>query len=159
MQNKEYEEHPVRTSGCCECDGRLLIRILTWVAFLHRGLGMNGEQNFAYGLDGIFRLFGDDYLNVKGAQSYDKTIGNELASLDPSFLMVQWERRSEKGLGYNFNYSYTGQQFTPGIGFVQRPGIQGFEGTCCMAGCQVNNQMVQHYCQGKSESVTPDCQT
>jgi len=65
---------------------------------------------------------------VKGAQSYDKEIGNKLASIDPSFFMVQWERRSEEGLGYNFNYSYTGQKFAPGIGFVQRPGIQGFQG-------------------------------
>jgi len=128
MQTKEYEETPSENFGVLRMR-RQVINPNSYVGGIFTSrLGMNGEQNFAYGLDGIFRLFGDDYLNVKGAQSYDKTIGNELASLDPSFLMVQWERRSEKGLGYNFNYSYTGQQFTPGIGFVQRPSIQGFEG-------------------------------
>jgi hypothetical protein len=42
--------------------------------------------------------------------------------------MLNWERRSEEGFAYNLNYSYSGQKFNPGIGFVQRPGIQGFQG-------------------------------
>ena len=42
--------------------------------------------------------------------------------------MLNWERRSEEGFAYNFNYSYSGQKFQPGIGFVQRPGMQGFQG-------------------------------
>jgi hypothetical protein len=41
---------------------------------------------------------------------------------------VNWERRSEEGFAYNLNYSYSGQKFNPGIGFVQRPGMQGFQG-------------------------------
>jgi hypothetical protein len=41
---------------------------------------------------------------------------------------VQWEKRSEKGFAYNVNYSYNGPLFNPGIGFVQRPAIQGFNG-------------------------------
>jgi hypothetical protein len=128
MQTKEYEETPGENFGVLRMRRQVINpNSYAGVIFTSR-LGMNGDQNFAYGLDGIFRLFGDDYLSVKGAQSYDKKIGNELASLDPSFISVQWERRSEKGLGYNFNYMYTGQKFAPGIGFVQRPGIQGFQG-------------------------------
>jgi hypothetical protein len=79
-------------------------------------------------MDGIFKLFGDDYLSVRMAQTYDNTIDNKLASTDPSFLLVNWERRSEKGFTYNLLYSFSGEQFNPGIGFVQRPGIQGFSG-------------------------------
>jgi hypothetical protein len=90
-------------------------------------LGMDGAQNFAYGLDGIFKLFGDDYLNLKAAQTYDSKIGNSIGSLDPAFFLVNWERRSEEGFAYLFNYTYTGQQFNPGIGFVMRPGIQGIQ--------------------------------
>jgi hypothetical protein len=76
-------------------------------------------------VDGIFRLFGDDYLNVKWAQSYDTEIESKLSSLDPSFILLNWERRSEEGFAYDFNYSYSGQKFSPGIGFVRRNGVQG----------------------------------
>ena len=88
-------------------------------------LGMNGNQNLAYGVDGIFRLFGDDYLNVKWAQTYDNKTDSKTNSLDPSFIMVNWERRSERGFAYNLNYTYLGQEFNPGVGFVMRRGIQG----------------------------------
>jgi hypothetical protein len=88
-------------------------------------LGMNGGQNLAYGVDGIFRLFGDDYLNVKWAQTYDSKIDTKMNSLDPSFIMVNWQRRSERGFAYNMNYTYLGQEFKPGVGFVMRRGVQG----------------------------------
>jgi hypothetical protein len=88
-------------------------------------IGMDGKQNFSYGVDGIFRLFGDDYLNVKWAQSYDSEIDSKLSSFDPSFILINWERRSEEGFAYDFNYSYSGLKFNPGIGFVRRNGLQG----------------------------------
>jgi hypothetical protein len=91
-------------------------------------IGMNGAQNYAYGADGIFRLFGDDYLNVKWAQSYDSKTDNDMTSLDPSFLMIDWERRSEEGFAYKLNYTYSGLEFNPGIGFVMRGGVQGLNG-------------------------------
>jgi hypothetical protein len=88
-------------------------------------IGMDGKQNFAYGIDGIFRLFGDDYLNVKWAQSYDTEIDSKLSSLNPSFILLNWERRSEEGFAYAIDYSYSGTRFNPGIGFVMRNGVQG----------------------------------
>ena len=91
-------------------------------------LGMNGQQNFAYGVDGIFKLFGQDYLDVKVAQTYDKEIDNKLASIDPTFFRINWERRTDKGFAYNLTYSYSGKQFDPGIGFVQKASLQGVDG-------------------------------
>jgi hypothetical protein len=88
-------------------------------------VGMDGKQNFTYGVDGIFRLFGDDYLNVKWAQSYDTGIDSKLSSLDPSFVLLNWERRSEEGFAYSLDYSYSGTKFNPGIGFIMRNGVQG----------------------------------
>jgi hypothetical protein len=93
-------------------------------------IGKGGSQNYAYGLDGIFRVFGDDYFTVKMARTYDKE--SDTVSMDfikPTFMMANWERRSQKGLAYNFTYSYSGERFNPGIGYVQRPAIQGFEGS------------------------------
>jgi hypothetical protein len=86
---------------------------------------MDGKQNFSYGVDGIFRLFGDDYLIAKWAQSYDTEIDSKLSSLDPSFFLLNWERRSEEGFAYNLDYTYAGTKFNPGIGFIMRQGVHG----------------------------------
>lgn len=91
-------------------------------------VGMNGTHNIAYGLDGIFRVFKDDYLNLKWAQTYDSRTGNSLSSLNSSFIYFDWERRSEKGLAYRMNYIRAGEQFNPGAGFLMRGGVQGING-------------------------------
>ena len=95
------------------------------VGFFTSRIVLNGDNNLAYGLDGIFRLFGDDYLNVKWSQTYDSELDNTLGSLDPSFFLINWQRRSEKGFSYNVGYFYSGQEFTPGIGFVRMEAVQG----------------------------------
>jgi hypothetical protein len=42
--------------------------------------------------------------------------------------MVDWEKRSEQGFAYRLNYTYSGRQFMPGVGFVMRGGVQGVSG-------------------------------
>jgi hypothetical protein len=128
MQTEEFEETPGENFGVLRMRHQVINPNSFVGGIFTSRLSMNGEQNYAYGLDGIFRLFGDDYLNVKAAQSQDKEIESNPASLDPSFFMLNWERRSEEGFAYNLNYSYSGEKFDPGIGFVQRPAIQGFQG-------------------------------
>ena len=125
MQTDKHEETPGENFGVLRLR-RQVINPNSYVGgIMTSRLGMNGDQNIAYGLDGIFRLFGDDYLNLKWSQTYDNKIGSKMNSLDPSFIMVNWERRSEEGFAYNLNYTYVGQKFNPGIGFVMREGVQG----------------------------------
>jgi len=125
MQTEKHEETPGENFGVLRMR-RQVINPNSYVGgIITSRLGMNGEQNIAYGLDGIFKLFGDDYLNVKWSQTYDSKIGNKLNSFNPSFVMVNWERRSEEGFAYNLNYTYAGQEFNPGVGFVMRKGVQG----------------------------------
>ena len=79
-------------------------------------LGVNGNYNIGYGLDGIFRLFGQDYLDLKFAQTYETgAVSNNF--MKPTRMAVDWTRRSTKGLGYTMGYSYSGLNFNPGIGF------------------------------------------
>jgi hypothetical protein len=79
-------------------------------------LGADGSYNFAYGLDGIFRVFGDDYLDVRWSQTFEDGVNNNSLK-DPTFLMATWERRSIKGLSYGLGYTQSGEHFNPGIGF------------------------------------------
>ncbi len=129
MQTAEHEETTGENYGVLRMR-RQVINQNSYVGGIFTSrLGMNGFHNLAYGLDGIFRLFGDDYLNVKWSQTYDSETGNKINSLDPSFIMLDWQRRSEKGFAYSLNYTYSGLKFNPGTGFIMRGGIQGFNGS------------------------------
>jgi len=127
MQTAEHEEIAGENFGVIRMRRQVINPNSYLGGIFTSRIGMDGKQNFTYGVDGIFRLFGDDYLNVKWAQSYDTEIDSKLSSLDPSFILFKWERRSEEGFAYDFNYSYSGNKFNPGIGFIMRNGVQGGE--------------------------------
>jgi hypothetical protein len=83
-------------------------------------IGTDGSYNTAYGMDGIFKISDNDYLNIKLAQVLDKTSRNKVLSLDPTELFLTWNRFNQKGLNYNFTYARSGKDFNPGIGFFAR---------------------------------------
>jgi hypothetical protein len=88
-------------------------------------IGTDGNYNVAYGVDGIFRLFGDDYLDVRMAQTYETGADNKFFSLDPTFAGIRWERRNDEGFAYDLSYTFTGQQMNPAMGFMRRNDVQG----------------------------------
>ena len=89
-------------------------------------IGTDGSYNVAYGLDGIFRLFGDDYLDVRVAQTMEDTLENRVLSGDPTFFGIRWERRTDEGFAYDISYNYIGTQLNPDMGFLMRNNIHGF---------------------------------
>jgi hypothetical protein len=89
-------------------------------------IGTDGSYNVAYGLDGIIRMFGDDYLDVRFAQTYETGAANKFFSPDPTFAAITWERRTDEGFAYDLSYSFTGEQMNPEVGFLRRNNIQGF---------------------------------
>lgn len=82
--------------------------------------GTDGTYNEVVGFDGIVRIFGDDYLDVKYAQSFDEKYRNKAISPDASRIWFDWQRRNEKGLGYNFFFTRAGEKFEPDLGFEFR---------------------------------------
>jgi hypothetical protein len=85
-------------------------------AMITSRLGTDGSYNLAYGTDGIFRLFGNDYLTLIWSQTFEDSVKNS-SILEPTRLMVTWERRSKKGLGFDIGYMQSGIHYNPGIGF------------------------------------------
>lgn len=83
-------------------------------------LGVNGSYNTAVGMDGIIRVFGDDYFSFHWAHSFENGQESKTAVFYPSRLGFNWERRTVKGVGYNLSFSRTGEDFNPGMGFVMR---------------------------------------
>ena len=124
MQTDQFGDIPSENFGVFRMRRRVINENSYLGGIFTSRLGMDGSHNFAYGLDGIFRVYGDDYLDVKVAQTYDSQLDNKLNTLDPMFFSINWERRSEEGFVYQFEYSYTGQEFEPGIGFVRQGSMQ-----------------------------------
>jgi hypothetical protein len=79
-------------------------------------LGSDGSYNFAYGIDGIFRVSGNYYLDLRWTQTYENGVSNRSLK-ENSLLMATWENRSTKGFGYDLGYTQSGNHFNPGIGF------------------------------------------
>ena len=92
-------------------------------------ISTDGRQNFAYGIDGLIRVIGDEYFVFKYAQTFDNKVSEQLKAnnqqTNPVFFYSSWERRKLRGLAYKASVKYSGQHFTPGVGYVQRPGLYG----------------------------------
>lgn len=82
----------------------------------------NGHYNLVYGLDGNINVFGDDYMVVKWAQSFDKTVIDSSRSnqFNAGRAFFSWERRRQIGFTYSAGISWAGRDYIPGVGFENR---------------------------------------
>lgn len=85
-------------------------------------LGVDGQYNLAYGVDGSFRLYGDDYLTFQWAHTVDEKEGFQRSSLpsESGRFSAEFERRLQDGLGYETGFVWSGPDYNPGMGFIQR---------------------------------------
>jgi len=88
-------------------------------------LGMNGTYNIAYGLDGKFWVKNRDFLIFRMAQTFEDEAGNQMLEMSPTRLLLQWQRPSQIGLGYDIQYIYSGEDYNPGIGFGRKKSYHG----------------------------------
>ena len=85
-------------------------------------LDAEGRYNIAYGFDSSVRVFGDDYVTVKWAQTFDDEIidtsGFDFAK--SGMYQVQLNRRRNIGLNYWGSWTRAGIDFQPEMGFTTR---------------------------------------
>lgn len=91
-------------------------------AILTSRVGRDSESNYVLGFDGSFRLFGQDYLTMKWAQSFDGSADQGSLNLDRTRAQIVWERRTIEGLGYDFRINHSGSDYEPDLGFQGRLG-------------------------------------
>ncbi|MFC2125026.1 DUF5916 domain-containing protein [Bacteroidota bacterium] len=120
MQTEKFEDLPSENFNVMRLRKQVINPYSYIGGMVTSRIGNRDSWNTAYGIDGIFRLFGDDYLTLKWAQSFENDKKNQVVTLAPSKIYVNWNRRSEKRLGYNLSYSRSGHDFNPGIGFERR---------------------------------------
>lgn len=117
MQTASFEDLPSENFGVFRAKKRVFNEYSYAGGMITSRLGVDGTYNLAYGLDGVIRLFGDEYLTIRWAQTFQESAKNQPLSLDPTRFMVHWERRKRDGFSYLFAGSYSGTDFDPGIGF------------------------------------------
>lgn len=79
----------------------------------------DGTYNVAFGLDGAFRISGDDYLTVRVAQSADDSLTPSLGAgfAENGFVQLRLRRRRENGFGYQAWFTRWEENFVPATGF------------------------------------------
>ncbi|MCG8608341.1 DUF5916 domain-containing protein, partial [bacterium] len=82
----------------------------------------NGTYNVAYGLDGVVRLFGEEYLTLKWVQSFDEAHvnGDNYKPFAAGRAVLNWRRRKIQGLYYDLDLTWSGPNYLPAMGFTRR---------------------------------------
>jgi len=85
-------------------------------------LDADGGYNVVLGLDGIIRVLGDEYLTLKWIKSFDDSQANadQGEFLQNSRAVFNWTRRKIQGLNYDIGLTWSGRDYSPGLGFVRR---------------------------------------
>ena len=83
-------------------------------------IATDGQYNTGYGIDGIFKLFGNDYLIINYAQTFGDSLSNEPFSMHNAKFYATWEKRSDQGFGYSLSTAKTGKDYNPEMGYEWR---------------------------------------
>ena len=129
MNTEEFNTTPAENFGVARLRRQVINENSYIGGMLTTRIGFDGSYNIAYGFDGIFKFTDVDYLNVKFAQTQDKSIESEVLSLDPSYFSIELDRRAEEGFLYQGKYAYWGKNFDPRSGFMFINGIHEVRGT------------------------------
>jgi Domain of unknown function (DUF5916)/Carbohydrate family 9 binding domain-like len=83
----------------------------------------NGRHNLGLGVDGLFRVHGDEYVTLKWAGTRDD---QDLADVDlasRSLFNARWQRRTQRGLSYTLEALRVGADYRPELGFLPRTDV------------------------------------
>jgi len=117
LQTASFEDLPSENFGAFRVKKRVFNEYSYLGAMLTTRLGVDGTYNIGYGLDGVIRVIGDEYLTIRMAQTLQDSVENDPLSMEPTSITLNWERRKLEGFSYSAGLTYSGTSFNPGIGF------------------------------------------
>ncbi len=125
MQTAKVEDQPAENFGVLRLRRNVFNENSYAGGIVTSRLGADGSYNIATGLDGIFRVTGDEYLTVQWAQTFDDdVIENDAFDLaETALLRATWTRRRQEGFNYNISLTRSGSDYNPGVGFIRRNGF------------------------------------
>ena len=83
-------------------------------------MSADGRSNVALGADTSLRVYRDEYVGVKWAATADSRERSGIGLTDRSLFDTTWERRSQRGLSYTWQFSRAGEGYRPEMGFMPR---------------------------------------
>lgn len=86
-------------------------------------VGGDGLYNVSYGVDGLFRVAGDEYVTLKWLQTIQGGGADRDAApggLDAGRVILDWTRRRVQGFSYQHAFVWSGAGYDPGMGFESR---------------------------------------
>ncbi|MFC2090349.1 DUF5916 domain-containing protein [Bacteroidota bacterium] len=116
MQTSEFMDLPSENFGVFRVKRKVFNQYSYAGGMLTSRIGMDGSYNLAYGIDGIFKVFDNEYLTIRWAQTFEDEVEIKPFSLKPSRYLIIWERRRQNGFSYQLAHNYSGVAFNPGIG-------------------------------------------
>ncbi len=129
MQTERLEENPSENFGVVRVKRKVFNPYSYLGSIVTSRLGTDGSYNVAYGLDGLIRITGNDYLTLKWAQTFENDSANIVFDKSPARSVFRWQRRKETGFAYDFIYGWSGKSFNPGIGFEVKDNYHGPQAT------------------------------
>jgi hypothetical protein len=119
MQTATHDGRAGETMSVLRLSQQVLNAYSSVGAMMTARLGSAGEDNLAYGLDAVARPFGDEYVTLKWAQTFDEAI-DEASALESGLIQARWARQRDEGLSYSGEYQRVGRDYLPRLGFQAR---------------------------------------
>ncbi len=122
MQTAESDTIPAENFGVFRARRRVINPYSYLGGMLTSRIGTDGSYNLAYGLDGVFRVRGDDYLTVQWAHAFDgdRIDAPGYRALNGGRFTIEMERRRREAWEYHSILAWAGPDYDPGIGFSER---------------------------------------
>jgi hypothetical protein len=120
MQTDEHDGQSGENLGVLRLRRRVVNDFSYLGGLLTSRVGNDGAYNVMYGTDASVRLFGQDYVTLNWAQSFDDGEAGSPSPLDRGLMRVNWQRRGTDGVVYTADVSRAGEAFEPGMGFLSR---------------------------------------
>jgi hypothetical protein len=82
-----------------------------------------GRRNLAFGADTSLRVKGDEYVALKWAATTSDERGaseTDTGLAASSIFDAKWERRTQRGLSYTWQFARAGENYQPELGFTPR---------------------------------------
>ena len=122
MQTARKDDIPMENFGVLRMRRQVLNPYSYAGIMLTNRIDEEGNYNFAYGLDGIFRFFAKEYLTLKWGQTFDDQVIQKQTSnfLDTTMFLAEITRRTDVGFDYELAAARRGKDFLPGVGYTKR---------------------------------------
>lgn len=99
---------------------RRVMNDFSTLGVLATGRFVDGAQDASVGVDASLRLFGDNYLTMKWAGTFNDDDPSAADLVDRSLWNAKWQRRANRGLAYSVETARVGSVFDPRMGFLPR---------------------------------------